>query len=42
MNETNMKKPWIKPEVRRLTKDEALDRLSRDPTAEVSIKKFLK
>jgi hypothetical protein len=42
MNETSMKKPWIKPEVRRLTKDEVLDLLSRNPTAEVPIKKFLK
>jgi hypothetical protein len=42
MNEVNMKKPWIKPEVRRLSKDEVLDLLSRNPTAEVPLKARLK
>jgi hypothetical protein len=42
MNEVNMKKPWIKPEVCRLSKDEVLDLLSRNPTAEVPLKARLK
>jgi hypothetical protein len=35
MNERTVKKPWSKPEVRRLSKDEVLDLLSRHPAAEV-------
>jgi hypothetical protein len=35
MSETKKKKPWVKPVLRRITRDEALEIFARHPTAAV-------